>query len=116
MREALKRREIFDNLDKYLCRIHKLLVKLDPFIKDYLFGSVAENRYVYSSDIDILVVTNLKPGQVISYLWKNGIEDPFEIHVITQELLLLYENRGKLISLEEYCRDTRLNNKSLDKQ
>ena len=103
MREALKRREIFENLDKYLCRIYRLLKTLDPSMEAYLFGSVAENRYLYSSDIDILVVTDLRPGIVLSYLWRNGIEEPFEIHVIPSKLLPIYAKRAKLISLKKFC-------------
>ncbi len=65
----------------------------------YLFGSVADGRYLLSGDIDILVVTKLKPEEVIATLWSKGIGDPFEIHVVNEEMLKVYKSRAKLIEL-----------------
>ncbi len=70
--------------------------RLDPNAEAYLFGSVAEGKSLISSDIDILIVTNLKPETVITELWNKGIEDPFEIHVIPPEQLQHYRNKAKL--------------------
>lgn len=50
-----------------------------------MFGSVVEGRYNYSSDIDVLVVTRVNPANVHLELWKNGVKDPFEVHVQTPE-------------------------------
>ncbi len=73
---------------------------LDPEAEIYLFGSVAEGRYTYSSDIDILIITELKPSIVITELWKAGIEDPFEIHVHKKKHLPIFTRKGKLIKIE----------------
>ncbi len=85
IKTALQRQEAFKNLPKHLKTIKKTVRELDPKAEIYLFGSVAENNYNYSSDIDILVVTHLYPAKVISELWKVGITEPFEIHVYTPE-------------------------------
>jgi predicted nucleotidyltransferase len=78
---AIKRREAFDNLEKYLQRIREVARKIDGEAEVYLFGSVAENRSIYSSDIDVLIATNAEPGRMHLELWKAGIGDPFEIHI-----------------------------------
>jgi predicted nucleotidyltransferase len=44
---------------------------------------VAEGRHLYSSDVDVLIVTErLRPGEVIAALKEEGFDDPFEIHVV----------------------------------
>jgi predicted nucleotidyltransferase len=97
--EAKRRREIFERLDEYLKKIVETVRKLDSNAELYLFGSVAEGKHLLSSDIDILVVSNLHPGRIIAELWSNGIGDPFEIHVITRNMLETYKRRMKLIKL-----------------
>jgi len=97
--EAKRRREIFERLDEYLKKIVETVKKLDSNAEVYLFGSVAEGKYLLSSDIDILVVSDLHPGKIIAELWLNGIDDPFEIHVITRNMLETYKRRAKLIKL-----------------
>jgi predicted nucleotidyltransferase len=105
--EAKRRREIFENLDEYLKKIVEIVKKLDSNAELYLFGSVAEGKYLLSSDIDILVVSNLHPGKIIAELWSNGIDDPFEIHVITRNMLETYKKRAKLIKLNNtYANDS----------
>ncbi|WP_243676263.1 nucleotidyltransferase domain-containing protein [Vulcanisaeta distributa] len=60
--DARRRQDVFRNLDKYLRIIKEVVRSIDPDAEVYLFGSVAENRYVLSSDIDVLVITNADPG------------------------------------------------------
>jgi len=61
---------------------------------------VAEGRHLYSSDVDVLIVTErLSPGEVIAALKEEGFDDPFEIHVVGRGMLKLYERRSKLIKL-----------------
>ena len=79
---------------------------LDTDAEVYLFGSVADGRYLLSSDIDILLVTEMSPGKVIAELWKSGITDPFEIHVITKNAYELYRRRAKLIRLTSSPQET----------
>jgi len=95
--EARERKRIFENLSVYLERIVEAVTRLDPRAEVYLFGSVAERKYLLSSDIDVLVVTNTSPGRVLAELWASGIREPFEIHVVNRELLEIYEKRSKLI-------------------
>ncbi|MHA1916741.1 MAG: nucleotidyltransferase domain-containing protein [Candidatus Ranarchaeia archaeon] len=57
------------------------ITNLDPIAEVYLFGSVAENKNTYKSDIDILIITQIKPEQIHAKLWKAGIKEPFEIHI-----------------------------------
>lgn len=99
VKEARRRAEIFKNLDKYLKLITDVVKSLDGDAEVYLFGSVAEGRHLLSSDIDVLVVTNVEPGKVLAVLWEHGIKDPFEVHVITRELLEMYRRRSKLVKI-----------------
>lgn len=97
MREALRRQEVFTNLDRYLRVIKEVVGKMDPSVEVFLFGSVAEGRHTYSSDIDVLIVTDLEPAKVHFELWKAGIREPFEIHVQPQEMVPLYKRRARLV-------------------
>ena len=75
---------------------------IDRNAEVYLFGSVAEGRHTLSSDIDILVVTEKSPGEVLAALWERGIKDPFEIHVVSRDVLEVYARRAKLLRIDEY--------------
>jgi uncharacterized protein len=97
--EALKRQDAFHSLPRYLQTIKKTALKLDPEAEVYLFGSVAENKHNYSSDIDILIVTRTHPGQVLAEMWKAGIEEPFEIHVHTSEEAEFFRRNAKLVKV-----------------
>ncbi len=97
--EAKRRAEIFGNLDKYLKKIVEIVKELDRNAEVYLFGSVAEGKHLLSSDIDVLVVTNLAPREVLAILWERGIRDPFEIHVVTKDMLEIYKGRAKLVKI-----------------
>ena len=82
---------------EHLDVIKKIVRKPDPEAEIFIFGSVAENRYNYSSDIDVLIITRVYPGVVHLELWKAGIKDPFEIHVHSPEKLAFYKERTTLI-------------------
>lgn len=96
---ALKRRRVFGKLPEYLRIIKDIVCKLDSKAEVYMFGSVAEKNYNYSSDIDILIITGVHPAHVLSELWKAGIKDPFEIHVQTPEKAIFYKTRAKLVKV-----------------
>jgi predicted nucleotidyltransferase len=96
---ALRRQEVFRNLPKYLGVIKTTVQKLDPKARAYLFGSVAENRNNYSSDIDILILTNLKPAIIHSELWKAGIKEPFEIHIESKQNADFYKTKAKMLRI-----------------
>jgi len=103
--EAKRRAEIFRNLPKYLRVILNTVRSIDENAEVYLFGSVAEGRYVLSSDIDILVVTGRSTGEVLAALWEKGIKEPFEIHVVNKDVLKIYARKAKLIRIDEYIRE-----------
>ncbi|MEM4452892.1 MAG: nucleotidyltransferase domain-containing protein [Thermosphaera sp.] len=100
---AKHRAEVFRNLEHYLKVIVKSVKELDENAEVYLFGSVAEGTYTLSSDIDVLVVTDQSPENVLVKLWEKGIKDPFEVHIIRREMLDLYKRRSKLVKAEEFC-------------
>jgi len=102
VREAKRRAEVFRNLPKYLKLIRDIIMRLDKNAEIYLFGSVAEGRNLLSSDIDILVVTSISPSKILAELWKAGIKDPFEIHVVNRETFEAYKKRAKLVPIAEY--------------
>jgi len=87
---AIKRREAFNNLNEYLQTIKDVVKKIDDEAELYLFGSVAEKRYAYSSDIDVLILTAAESARVHLDLWKAGIRDPFEVHVQPPEKAKLF--------------------------
>ncbi len=97
---AKHRAEVFRNLEYYLKVIVKAVKELDEKAEVYLFGSVAEGTYTLSSDIDVLVVTDQPPENVLVKLWEKGIKDPFEIHVVKKDMLSLYKQRSKLVKVE----------------
>lgn len=99
VKTAVKRRQAFRKLDEHLQTIKETITKLDSDAEAYLFGSVAEKRYMYSSDIDVLVVTKAEPARVHFELWKSGIKDPFEIHVQPPEKIGPYKRRAKLVKI-----------------
>lgn len=99
VKTALKRQEAFRNLAEHLKTIRNTVHKLDPEAETFMFGSVAEKKHNYSSDIDILIVTKLHPAEIHSELWKAGIRDPFEIHVHSPEEAAFYKRRIKLVKI-----------------
>ena len=103
--EAKRRAEVFRNLPKNLKVVLDTVKSLDENAEAYLFGSVAEGRYLLSSDIDVLVVTERSPGEVLAALWEKGIKEPFEVHVVDKDAFEVYARRTKLLRIDEYLRD-----------
>ncbi|MEM1946519.1 MAG: nucleotidyltransferase domain-containing protein [Candidatus Caldarchaeum sp.] len=93
--EALKRREVFANLEKHLEEVKRAVLAVDEYAEVYLFGSVAEGRHTLSSDIDILIVTDKDHVMVRSALWRAGVRPPFELHIQTREKAQYYIGRAK---------------------
>lgn len=90
IREAVRRREVFENLPMLLKRMKELLNEVDRESKVFLFGSVAKNEYVLTSDIDVLILTKLNPSEVIAKLRKEGFDEPFEFHVADEKMFEFY--------------------------
>jgi len=80
---------------KYLRVIAEAAEEIDGDAEVYLFGSAAEGRHLLSSDIDVLVVTDKSPGEVLVKLWEKGVKEPFEIHVAAKEMPELYTRRDQ---------------------
>lgn len=97
--ESRRRAQIFNNMDVHLKAIADAVKKLDENAEAYLFGSVAEGKYLLSSDIDMLIITDLSPAQVIAELEGSGITDPFQIHVAAKNMLETYRRRARLIKI-----------------
>ena len=100
VKEAKRRAEVFRNLNRYLRILASVVEQIDDKAEVYLFGSVAEGGHLLSSDIDVLVVTDKSPAEVLKKLWEAGIKDPFEIHVATEEQLKLYKAKAKLTRIK----------------
>ncbi|MEM1646551.1 MAG: nucleotidyltransferase domain-containing protein [Ignisphaera sp.] len=78
------------NLDFYLNKIKEIVRKTDPNARVILFGSYVRGNFRPDSDIDILVIMNVKSEfdrlRVYHEINKAiGSPNPFEIHVINQE-------------------------------
>ncbi len=101
VREAKRRREVFENLDKHLQRLLEAVKRLDADSELYLFGSVAAGEHTYSSDIDVLLVSErLRPGEALAALWAEGFGDPFEIHVVDRAVAEIYRRRTSLTPIQ----------------
>ena len=105
VKEAKRRAEVFKNLNQYLKILIETVREMDRKAETYMFGSVAEGKYLLSSDIDILVVTDLPPGEILSKLWLKGIKDPFEIHIVGKNMLETYKKRAKLLKVENLLKE-----------
>ncbi|MEM4700068.1 MAG: nucleotidyltransferase domain-containing protein [Candidatus Nezhaarchaeales archaeon] len=102
MKLARHRAEVFRSLERYLKVVVEAVRELDEGAEVYLFGSVVEGTYTLSSDIDVLVVTDQPPEEVLAKLWERGIKDPFEVHVVKREVLDLYKRRSRLVKVEGF--------------
>ncbi len=87
-------------MQAHLRTIREAAQGLDANAEAYIFGSVAEGRGVYSSDIDALIVTRAEPARVLMELWRAGVKDPFEIHVQPPEGAGPYRRRAKLVRIQ----------------
>jgi len=97
--EALERRRIFQNLDAYLERLKELVLKVDPKAELYIFGSVAEGRYNYSSDVDVLVVSDADRLKVFEALAEEDFTKVFDVHVRRPEDVSWYKRMTKLVRI-----------------
>ncbi|MEM4312346.1 MAG: hypothetical protein QXX95_08155 [Nitrososphaerales archaeon] len=54
-------------------------------------GFCSKNKYVLTSDIDVWLLTKLKPKEVIAKLRKEGFDESFEFHVVDEKRFELYK-------------------------
>lgn len=90
IREAKRRENIFKNLPIYLERLKNEMKKMDKKSRVFLFGSVARGEYALTSDIDIIILTDLRPEEVIAKLRQAGFDEPFEFHVVDRKRFEIY--------------------------
>lgn len=95
----LKRREALKKLRENLETIKRIAHEIDPGAEVFLFGSVAEGKYNYSSDIDMLVITKSPAAGIHLELWRAGIKEPFEIHVQPPEKAQFHKNGARLLKI-----------------
>lgn len=98
--DALKRRKIFDNLDKYLKRLKEIVLSIDPNAEVYVFGSAAEKRHNYSSDVDILIVTEEDRMRILEAIAREEFTEIFEIHVRKPRDIAWYRKMTKLAKIQ----------------
>jgi len=79
--DALRRRETFNNLTSYLERLKEIVLKVDPEAEIYVFGSVSERKQNYSSDVDVLIVTEKDRLKMLEEIAREEFAKIFEIHV-----------------------------------
>jgi len=94
--EALERRQILSDLKTYLKKLKEMVLKVDPKAEVYVFGSVVEGRYNYSSDVDILVVTEVDRLKVLEALVKEEFTKVFEIHIRNPKDVTWYRRMTRL--------------------
>jgi len=89
-----KRQEkYFMNPHKYARKIKRKAGEILGDVKVYLFGSVVNNKWLPTSDIDILVVSSEKITSAtaaseieVALLKSVDFYSPFEIHLVTPEV------------------------------
>mgnify|MGYP001774323009 CR=1 FL=1 len=88
LEEARERKEYFDNYLTYVREIKNRAEKILKEVKVFVFGSVVHGDYTPMSDIDILIVSNDVPENIIEQArikvlltegFKPGI---FQIHLV----------------------------------
>ncbi len=83
--EGLRIRQVFDNIWEFLSDVKEQVLKLFPGAEVYLFGSVARGRYTATSDIDILVVTDVTDWETVdrakAKLRRMFIDTSVELHI-----------------------------------
>lgn len=89
--EAKRKEEVFRRLNHYLKKLKKTVSEMDPSGRAFLFGSAMRGEYALTSDVDVLILTNLKPAKVIARLREEGFDEPFEFHVVNEREFETYK-------------------------
>jgi predicted nucleotidyltransferase len=89
----LSREKYFKNYLEYakILKDNAKKILKDKKLRVLVFGSVVENDFTLSSDIDVLIISNKAPmkgvkrGKILGKIYASlGKAHPFEIHLITQ--------------------------------
>ena len=89
---SMRRAEIVRNYRKFIPNIVSAIREILGDAKVFLFGSVVEGKAVGGSDIDIMIVAdvrgNLKRSDIIAKIEEKAglpFDNPFEFHLLTAE-------------------------------
>jgi len=87
-----ERIKILKNAREYVKRIKEICVnEIDKNCRVILFGSVVKGNYRIDSDIDVLIILPkikdiFERAEIAAKIYKKlGIEDPIELHIISEE-------------------------------
>ena len=86
-----RRKKYFENLDRYLEEVKKIVNELSHQAEVYLYGSVVEGDYsIGLSDIDVAIVSEEfrsreRKLEVFDRLLKEFFDSPVEFHILSPE-------------------------------
>jgi len=94
----VSKKKYFENIWTYLSKIKDLCKGYDSECKVLVFGSFVRGDIRVDSDVDVLIITKLAKdplfrGKLFKHIvMEIGLENPFEIHIITEkEFLEMYK-------------------------
>ncbi|BCU69875.1 nucleotidyltransferase domain-containing protein [Stygiolobus caldivivus] len=84
------RQKYLKDVDNYLKKIKEVATSIDPHARVILFGSYVRGDFRPDSDIDVLVITDVKDewDRLKVYHEVNkaiGNPNPFEVHVVNEK-------------------------------
>jgi len=87
LEEKREKEKYFKEPEKYVKKIKKKAKEILKKVRVFLFGSIVRGDFLFSSDIDVLVVSdNFKEeekGKIIAQLLNEvGFFSPFQIHLV----------------------------------
>ena len=90
LEEKREKERYFKEPEKYAKKIKKKAKEILKNARVFLFGSIVRGDFLFSSDIDVLVVSdNFKEkerGKIIAQLLNEvGFFSPFQIHLVNNE-------------------------------
>ena len=106
---ARRRAEIVKNYQKFIPDIVSAIREILGDARVYLFGSIVEGRAAGGSDIDIMIVANvrgnLKKAEIIAKIEEKAglpLDNPFEFHLLTEDEFERWRKifKPKLVELE----------------
>ncbi|MEM3403446.1 MAG: nucleotidyltransferase domain-containing protein [Nitrososphaeria archaeon] len=82
-------------------RVKRMVRRIDPAARVYVFGSVVKGESTATSDIDIMVVTGVieRKYEMMVKVYKS-VEEPVELHIVTDDMLEKWYRR--FIPAEEF--------------
>ena len=106
LEHAVRRERFVRDAWKYLAKIKDVCRRLDADCKVFVFSSFIKGGFRSNSDIDVLIVTKLASNPLVrGALFKAiaieiGLDNPFELHIVTEEEYLRVYRRFIDVSQE----------------